>query len=66
MEYTALTMTTMLGNQATDADAEQFAAHLERRGWELSAGPDGQIQASRHGAMITESEWDNELKTCFN
>lgn len=64
MEFTAETMSRLLGNMATDADAKQFAAYLRNTGWELEMIEE-QICASRDGEDMTEDEWLQALKTCF-
>lgn len=65
MNYTAENMSRMLGNEATNADAERFAAYLLARGWELCED-DGQIHASRNGEAMTEAEWQAAIADCYN
>lgn len=65
MNYTAENMSRMLGNKATNADAERFAAHLLAHGWELYE-VDGQIHASRNGEAMTEAEWQYAIVDYYN
>lgn len=66
MTYTADNMSRLLGNEATNEDAERFAAHLTARGWELVENSDGQVEAYRDDEAMTEQEWQEELAACFN
>ena len=52
MSYTADNMTRLLGNLATDADANRFASYLPMEAW-------------RDGQAMTEQEWQDELAGCF-
>lgn len=65
MTYTADNMSRLLGNVATNEDAERFAAHLTDQGWELIENSDGQLEAWRDGEAMTEEEWQEELSECF-
>ena len=65
MTYTAENMIDMLGNEATDEDAEKFAAYLISHGWDLSE-VDGQSKASKDDEYMTEEEWLKALGECFN
>lgn len=64
MNYTAENMRRMLGNEASNADAERFAAYLLAHGWELCEF-DGQVFAIRNGEAMTEQEWQDSLNACF-
>lgn len=64
--YTADNMTRMLGNEATNEDAERFAAYLIAQGWELLENEDGQIEAWRNDNAMTEQEWQDALADCFH
>ena len=63
--YTAENMSRMLGNEATDTDAERFAAYLLEQGWQLYED-DGQIFASRNGKAMTEQEWQEAIADYYN
>lgn len=65
MTYTADNMERMLGNLATNADAERFASYLIARGWELEEDSEGQVVAFKGGEEMTEQEWQDELAGCF-
>lgn len=65
MTYTAENMIDLLGAEATDDDAEKFAAFLLSEGWSLDE-VDGQIRASKDDELMTESEWSRALEECFN
>lgn len=64
--YTADNMSLLLGNEATDEDAERFAAYLIVQGWELLENEDGQIEAWRNGQAMTEQEWQDALADGFH
>ena len=63
--YTADNMSRLLGNEATNEDAERFAAYLIAQGWELLENEDGQIEAWRNDNTMTEQEWQEALADCF-
>lgn len=63
--YTADNMSRLLGNEATNEDAERFAAYLIVQGWELLENEDGQIEAWRNGQAMTEQEWQDALADGF-
>ena len=65
MIYTAENMARMLGDQATNAAAEQFASYLMAHGWELYE-IDGQIHAIRNDAEMTELEWQDAIVDYYN
>ena len=66
MTYTADNMARLLGNLATDADAERFASYLVSQGWELEEDSEGQVIAFRGGEAMTEQEWQDSLAGCFS
>lgn len=65
MMYTADNMSRLLGNEATNEDAERFAAYLIAQGWELLENSDSQVEAWRDGQAMTEQEWQDALSDCF-
>ena len=65
MMYTTDNMSRLLGNEATNEDAERFAAYLIAQGWELLENEDGQIEAWRNDDAMTEQEWQEALAACF-
>ena len=65
MTYTADNMSNMLGNEATNEDAERFAAYLIAQGWELLENSDGQMEAWRDDQEMGEQEWQAALGECF-
>ena len=66
MMYTADNMSRLLGNEATNEDAERFSAYLISQGWELLENSDGQMEAWRDGQAMTEQEWQDALSDCFH
>ena len=66
MEHTAENMARFLGNQATDEEAQKFAAFLIGKGWTLENGEDGQLEAYKDGQKMTEQEWVKLSGLCFN
>lgn len=65
MTYTTDNMSRLLGNAATNEDAERFGEFLEERGWELLENSDGHMYPYRNGEAMTEQEWQEELAACF-
>ena len=60
--YNADNMERLLGPDASDQEAEDFALFLESRGWELVFDEsDGIYRAYRDDAEMTEEEWQTEL-----
>ena len=65
MTYTAENMIDLLGNEASDEDAEKFAAYLIKNGWDLNE-VDGQIKPSKNDEYMTEEEWAKTIQECFD
>lgn len=65
MTYTTDNMSRLLGNAATNEDAERFADYLIAEGWELVENSDGQMEAFRDDEAMTEQEWQAALVECF-
>ena len=63
--YNVDNMGRLLGSNASNVDAERFAAHLLARGWDLVEGSDGKMEAWRDGQEMAEEDWLEELAACF-
>lgn len=68
MMYTADNMSNLLGNEATNEDAQRFAAHLIAFGWELFEDSDGQLWCRRYNDEDVEMDEDDRqaaIAECF-
>ena len=63
--YTADNMSRLLGQDATDIDAQTFASFLEAEGWELIEDSEGQMVPYLNNVKMSEGEWQNALRACF-
>lgn len=68
MTYTADNMSRLLGNEATNEEAERFAAHLVAFGWELFEDNDGQMWCRRYDdadEVMDEEDRQEAISECF-